>query len=94
MIQALRDYVVLQRKEKENKVGSIIIANSSKNEESDMAVVVNVGPGIYVDNKLVQPDVKVGDTVLFKKYTATEYEDIDKKKYLLVKNSDVIAVIK
>ena len=93
MIQALRDYVVLEKITKENKVGSIYIATKNE-EESDKAIVVNVGEGRLEQGKLIPNDVKIGDTVLFKKYTATEYEDEDKKKYFIVKNSDIIAVIK
>lgn len=92
MIQPLREYVLLEKIAKEQKVGSIIIA-TKKEEENDKAVVVAVGSGQISDGKVIPIDVKVGDTVLFKKYSTTEYEE-DNKKYLLIKNQDIIAVIK
>lgn len=93
MIKPLRDYVVLKPEEKEQKIGSIYIA-AKKEDQECVAVVVNVGPG-YVDEKgnKVGVDVKVGDKVLFKKYSANEYVDENKERYNVVRNSDIIAII-
>ncbi len=93
MIKPLRDYVVLKPEEKEQKIGSIYIATKKEDQEG-VAVVVNVGPG-YIDEKgnKVGVDVKVGDKVLFKKYSANEYVDENKERYNVVRNSDIIAII-
>ena len=67
------------------------IVPESKDKPS-VAKVVAVGPGKEVDGKIVAPTVKVGEKVIFKEYSTTEYKDGD-KKYLLVKNDDLLAVV-
>ena len=92
MIKPLADYVVLEAKPAEKKVGSIILAPEDKNK-SNVATVVAVGPG-KKDEKgnAVVMSVKVGERVLYKEYSTTEYKEGD-HKYLLVKNEDIIGVV-
>lgn len=92
MIRPLRDYVVLEKVPDEKKVGSIIIA-STKENESALAVVIAVGPG-YIDEKgrEVKVESKIGDKVLYKKYSTTDYEE-NGRKLLLVRDCDILAVI-
>jgi chaperonin GroES len=92
MIKPLADYVVLEAKPAEKKVGSIILATEDKNK-SNVATVVAVGPG-KKDEKgnLVVMSVKVGDRVLYKEYSTTEYKEGD-KKFLLVRNEDIIGIV-
>ncbi len=92
MIKPLADYVVLEAKPAEKKVGSIILATEDKNK-SNVATVIAVGPGKENDKgQLIKMSVKVGDRVIYKEYSTTDYKDGD-KKYLLVRNEDIIAVI-
>ena len=92
MIKPLADYVVLQVKPAEKKVGSIILATEDKNK-TNVATVVAVGPGKENEKgQLVKISVKVGDRVIYKEYSTTDYKDGD-KKYLLVKNEDIIAIV-
>jgi chaperonin GroES len=92
MIKPLADYVVLEAKPAEKKVGSIILATEDKNK-SNVATVIAVGPG-KKDEKgnLVVMSVKVGDRVLYKEYSTTEYKEGD-KKFLLVRNEDIIGIV-
>ncbi|MCI2069356.1 MAG: co-chaperone GroES [Bacilli bacterium] len=92
MIKPLADYVVLQAKPAEKKVGSIILATEDKNK-SNVATVIAVGPG-KKDEKgnLIAMSVKVGDRVLYKEYSTTDYKEGD-NKYLLVRNEDIIGIV-
>lgn len=92
MIKPLADYVVLQAKPAEKKVGSIILATEDKNK-SNVATIVAVGPG-KKDEKgnIAKIDLKVGERVLYKEYSTTDYKEGD-IKYLLIKAEDIIGVI-
>jgi chaperonin GroES len=92
MIKPLFDYVVLQTQKAEKKVGSIILATEDKSR-SNVATVVAVGPGKKDKNgNLQEIAVKVGDRVLYKEYSTTEYKEGD-DKFLLVKSEDIIGII-
>lgn len=92
MIKPLRDYVVLEKLPEEKKVGSIIIA-TAKDNESAVANVIAVGPGYTdKDGHEIKVEVKVGEKVIYKKYSTTDFEDKG-KKVMLIKDSDIIAVV-
>ncbi|HNW93205.1 MAG TPA: co-chaperone GroES [bacterium] len=75
----------------EQKVGNIIVPDTAK-ERPQEAEVLAVGQGKYVDGKLVPLDVKAGDRILFGKYSGTEIK-IDNDEYLILKESDILAVV-
>jgi chaperonin GroES len=92
MIKPLRDYVVLEKLPEEKKVGSIIIA-IAKDNESAVANVIAVGPGYTdKDGNKITVEVKVGDKVIYKKYSTTDYEE-QGKKLMLIKDQDIIAIV-
>ena len=92
MIKPLRDYVVLAKIPEEKKVGGIIIATSHENE-SAVALVVAVGPGYTdKDGNEIKVEAKVGDRVIYKKYSTTDYEE-GGKKWMLIKDSDILAIV-
>jgi chaperonin GroES len=92
MIKPLHDYVVLQPKAAEKKVGSIILATEDKNK-SNVATVVAVGSGKRDEKgNLVPMSVKVGDRVVYKEYSTTDYKEGD-DKYLLVRDEDIIGIV-
>ena len=92
MLRPLRDYVVLEKIPEEKKVGGIIIATSHDNE-SAVAKVVAVGPG-YVDNEghKIIVEAKVGERVIYKKYSTTDYEEAG-RKLMLIQDKDILAVV-
>ncbi len=91
MVKPLRDYVVLLGQPEERNVGGLII--KSKENDNGVATVVAVGEGTKDEKgNLVPVDVKVGDKVLFKKYSTNEYKQGD-KTYLLIRNEDIIAIV-
>ncbi|MFO0614206.1 MAG: co-chaperone GroES [Polyangiaceae bacterium] len=91
-IRPLQDRIVVKRLEGEAKTkGGIIIPDSAK-EKPIEGKVVAVGNGkILKDGKARPVDVKVGDTVLFGKYSGTEVK-IDGEEHLLIREDDVLAV--
>ena len=92
MIRPLRDYVVLEKVPEEKKIGGIIIASSHDNE-SALAIVVAVGPGYTdKDGHEIKVEAKVGDKVIYKKYSTTDYEESG-KKFMLIKDQDILAVL-
>jgi len=88
----LHDRVVVRRIEQEEKTaGGIIIPDTAK-EKPQEGEVLAVGPGAREDGKLVAPDVKVGDRVLFGKWSGTEVK-LDGKDLIIMKESDIMGVI-
>ncbi|MDZ7374543.1 MAG: co-chaperone GroES [candidate division KSB1 bacterium] len=92
-IKPLADRVVVKPiEEEEKKQGGIIIPDTAK-EKPQKGEVVAVGPGKIDENgKRVPMEVKVGDKVLFGKYAGTEVE-IDGEQYLIMRESDILAII-
>lgn len=91
-IKPLFDRVVLLPKEAEKETKSGIILPTASAEKSQLAKVVAVGKGGIVDGKEIKMEVKVGDEVLYAKYSGTEFA-LDGKKYIVVKQTDILAVV-
>ena len=88
MIKPLADRVVIEPKEAETKTASGIFIPDTAKEKPQQGTVVAAGPG-----KKDEPmEVKVGDSVLYGKYAGTEVT-ADDKKYLIVKQSDILATL-
>jgi chaperonin GroES len=89
----LQDRVVLKRIEAEEKsAGGIIIPDTAK-EKPQEGEVISVGPGGRDETgKLIPIDLKVGDHVLFGKWSGTEVK-LDGVEYLIMKESDIMGVL-
>ena len=89
----LHDRVVVRRLDAEEKTaGGIIIPDTAK-EKPQQGEVIAVGPGARDESGKVQPlDVKVGDRVLFGKWSGTEVR-IDGEDLLIMKESDIMGVV-
>lgn len=88
MIKPLADRVVIEPKEAETKTASGIYIPDTAKEKPQQGTVVSAGPG-----KKDEPmEVKVGDVVLYGKYAGTEVT-VEDKKYLIVKQSDILAIL-
>ena len=88
MIKPLADRVVIEPKEAETKTASGIYIPDTAKEKPQQGTVVAAGPG-----KKDEPmEVKVGDVVLYGKYAGTEVT-VDDVKYLIVKQSDILAIL-
>ena len=88
MIKPLADRVLIEPKEAETKTASGIYIPDTAKEKPQQGTVLAAGPG-----KKVEPmEVKAGDQVLYGKYAGTEVT-VDNKKYLIVKQSDILAIL-
>ena len=91
-IRPIFDRVVLMPIEAEKETKSGIILPTASQEKSQLATVVAVGPGGNIDGEDVKMQVKVGDEVLYAKYSGTEFS-LDGKKYIVIKQTDILAVL-
>ncbi len=92
-IKPLSDRVVIKPSQAEEKTkGGIILPDTAK-EKPVIGEVVAVGQGRKADDgKLIPLDLKVGDKVLYGKYSGTEVT-IDGQEYLIMRESDIFAVV-
>ena len=88
----LNDRVVLKQLVAEETTKSGIVLPGQAKEKPQQAEVVAVGPGGVVDGNEVKMEVKVGDNVIYSKYSGTEVE-IEDETYIIVRQSDILAVV-
>ena len=91
-LKPLGDRVVLKQLVAEETTKSGIVLPGQNKEQPQQAEVVAVGPGGVVDGKEVKMEVKVGDQVIYSKYSGTEVK-LDDEEYIIVKQSDILAII-
>ena len=87
----LGDRVVLKQLEAEETTKSGIVLPGQAQEKPQQ--VIAVGPGGVVDGKEVKMEVTVGDKVIYSKYSGTEVK-LDGEEYIIVKQSDILAIVK
>ena len=94
MLKPLADHVVVEVVEVEEKTASgIFLPDTATKEKPQQGKVLAVGTGKYTDNGiLIKPEVKVGDEVIFAKYSGTPVKH-EGKEYLLLNERDLLAVI-
>jgi chaperonin GroES len=92
-IKPLADRVVVQPLEAAEKTaGGLYIPDNAK-EKPQKGKVIAAGPGKASDNgTIIKPEVKVGDTVLYGKYSGTEVS-VDGKDLLIMRESDILAIV-
>jgi chaperonin GroES len=93
-IQPLADRVVVKAlEETEQMRGGLYIPDTAK-EKPQQGEIVAVGPGKVGDDGVrIEPEVEVGNRVLYGKYSGTEV-NVDGEEYLILRESDVLAIIK
>lgn len=92
-IKPLGERVVLKVLESEEKTKSGIVLPDTAKEKPQMGKVLAVGSGKVLDNGEKLPlEVKEGDRVLFAKYAGTEVK-LDGEEYMVLKESDILAII-
>jgi len=91
-LRPLHDRILVKRLEEQEKTaGGLYIPDTAK-EKPQQGEIIAVGPGKFEDGKRVPMEVKVGDKVLYGKYSGTEVT-IDNQQYLILRESDVLAII-
>jgi len=92
-IRPLQDRVIVKRMEEETTSAGGIVLPDSATEKPIRGEVLAVGPGKILDSGDKRPlDIKVGDTVLFGKYSGTEIK-IDDEELLVMREEDIMGVI-
>ena len=92
-LKPMGDRVVVKPKSREETTASGIVLPDTATEKPQQGEVLSVGPGRLLENgKRVELDVKVGDTVLFAKYSGTEFK-LESDDLLILNERDVLAVI-
>jgi chaperonin GroES len=89
----LKPYTVDEARGEKKKNFGIIIPDSVREEKSAQGKVLAVGEGKYMDGKLIPVKVKVGDVVLFSKYSYDEVE-YEGEEYYLLKEDNIFAIIR
>ena len=94
-LKPISDYIIIEpRKEEQKTKSGIVLPDTIEKEKPQEGVVIAAGPGRMQDNgKRSDMQVKAGDKVLFSKYSPTEMK-VDGKEYFVIKEDDVLAIIK
>jgi len=90
-IRPLHDRVIIQRIEEKVSAGGIIIPETA-GDKPQKGKVLAVGPGKFEDGVLRKPDVKVGDEVLFGKYSGTEVR-VGNQDVLVMREEDIMGIV-
>jgi chaperonin GroES len=92
-IRPLHDRVIIEREEEERTSAGGIVIPDSATEKPIRGKVIAVGSGKVTDSGDVRPlDVKVGDKVLFGKYSGTEVK-VDGNDFLVMREEDIVAIV-
>lgn len=92
-MRPLADRVIIEPSEGDEKTASGILLPETAKEKPQQGKILAAGPGRRdEDGKLIPMDVQVDDTVLYAKYAGTEVK-VDGKKLLILKESDILAVV-
>ncbi|MEQ5842732.1 co-chaperone GroES [Paraburkholderia acidicola] len=92
-LRPLHDRVIVKRLDQETRTASGIVIPDSAAEKPDQGEVLAVGPGKRDnDGKRIEPDLKVGERVLFGKY-AGQAVKVDGNELLVLREDDIVAVV-
>ena len=92
-LQPLQDRIVVKRAESEDRTAGGIILPDSAQEKPQRGTVLAVGPGKTYDNgTTIAPDVKVGETVLYGKYSGTEV-NVAGEEVVILRADEVLCVV-
>ncbi len=92
VIKPLCDRIVIRMLESEETTKSGIVLPGSAKEKPQVAQVIAVGPGGFVEGNKVEMELAVGDKVLISKYAETEVK-LDGEEYTVLRQSDVLAKV-
>ena len=91
-VRPLGDRVLVKRIAEEEKTkGGIIIPDTAK-EKPQEGKVVAVGKGKHADGKLIAPEVKAGDKILFGKYSGSEIK-LEGEEHLILREDDILGIL-
>jgi len=91
-VRPLHDRVIIECIEERKTESGIIIPETSTGEKPQRGKIVAVGPGKIINGNLKELEVKIGDEVLFAKYSGTEIK-VNSKDFLVMREEDIIGII-
>lgn len=91
-IKPLFDKIVVKALESKEKTASGIVLPQAAQEKPQLAEVIAVGPGGMVEGKQIEMKVKVGDKVLYSKYSGSEFK-VDGETVTIFRQSDILAIV-
>ena len=91
-VKPLGDRVLVEALEAEEVTKGGIVLPQNAQEKPQQAKVVAVGKGKVSDGKVIAPEVKKGDVVLYGKYSGTEFK-LDGKDLLMLREEDILGII-
>lgn len=98
ILQPINDNIVLKLPVEPKEAvttGGIVLPGATGHEQPNKGEVIAVGQGrITADGKLIELNVKEGDTVLFNKFAGTLIQEGENEKFLILKESDILAKVK
>ncbi|MBI5077143.1 co-chaperone GroES [Candidatus Falkowbacteria bacterium] len=93
MLKPLNEHVIVKPLSKEEKTASGIILPDTVKEKPEQGEIIAVGPGKILENgQRALMSVKIGDKVIFTKYSPNEIK-VDNQEYLVLNESDILAII-
>ena len=92
MIKPVADRILIKMEEGEETTKSGIILSTTAKEKPQIAKVIAVGPGGNIEGNNIEMYIKVGNRVIVSKYSGTEVK-YEGEEYLIVKQSDVLAIV-
>eukprot|EP00210_Caulerpa_lentillifera_P007030 g6724.t1 len=93
-LKPLGDRILVEVSESEDETSAGLILTSAVVEKPTFGKVLSIGPGKKVEDKRTPPNVSVGSTVLYSKYSGTEFQGKDDKEYIVIHENDVLAELK
>ncbi|MBN1325193.1 MAG: co-chaperone GroES [Alphaproteobacteria bacterium] len=95
MLKPLHNYVLLEPVTEENKTSSGIIIPDNAKEKPSRGKVIAIGDGAYDGDEKIPMTVKVGDTVMFAKWSSSANEiKLDGKDFVLLRETDILGILK
>lgn len=91
-IKPLADNILVEPLEREAKTPAGIVIPDTAKEKPQEGKVIAVGPGKWENGKLIKPEVKKGDRILYRRYGGNELK-VEGKEYLMVGTDDILAII-
>ena len=94
-LKPMPGYVLIEPEVLEKKTAAGIVLPDTHDEKSQKGKVVAMGSPVYQDGKLIKPEFKVGNVVVYKKWGGDEIKlDVIGKEYTFIKFEDVLAIVK
>ena len=93
-LMPINDHIVVKAVAEEKSAGGIILPETADKERPERGEVIAVGPGKMLENGSRAPlSVKIGDVIVFKKYSPDEVK-IGEEEYLVIREDDILAIMK